>query len=284
MKQIKYNSGGQPFFNSDFALQQSEIYKAIENQYADVSGGVVLSGCVVTGNSISAGLVYLDGKIRELASGTGLSFPCYIKASPQIDYDSRVHTEDNQNKTTKSEFKAEITTTIPVSGDYITVTASGVNRRLNYVLKNDQNGQYAPDAFTLNVGKVSYVELSRFTNQVVAGDTDTAIDFTTEIDDLNEFNVATGEFVATNSGIYSFHVSVRTDLTGEGFEISLEFWNGSYWALIGQSNRNVFSGQGTITASAIKKLSAGQKVRIIYRAFGSNKTLQYACASIARIA
>ena len=282
MKRIKYNSGGQPFFNSDFALQQTEIFKAIENQFMD-TGGVVLSGCVVTGNNISLGLVYLDGKIRELAAATGLSFPCYIRAAAQIDYDSRVHTEDNQNKTTKSEFKAEIVNSVP-SGEYITVSASGVDKRLQYVFKNDQNGQFALDGFGLNAGKVSYVELSRSTNQVVAGNTDTAINYTTKVDDLNEFNVATGEFVAANSGIYSFHASARTDLSGEGFGLSLQFWNGSSWVVIAESIRNVISIQGTVMVSAIKKLSAGQKVRIRYFAFGSeSKTIQGAYASIARI-
>lgn len=282
MKQIKFNSGGQPFRNADFALQQAEIYKAIESQFTDTNG-FVFSGCVVTGNNIGGGLVYLDGKIMELAPATGLAFPCYIRAAAQIDYDSRLHTEDNQNKTTKSEFKAEIVNTLP-SGNYITVSASGVDKRLVINTKNTQN-EYAVTGFQQNTGKVSYVELSRSTNQVVAGNTDVAISYTAQVDDLSEFDVANGEFTALNSGIYSFHASVRTDLAGEGFGLSLQFWNGSGWVVIAESLRNIVSAQGTITVSAVKKLSVGQKVRIRYSSFGaSSKAIQYAYANIARIA
>ncbi|GAB4132164.1 MAG: hypothetical protein Fur0027_19660 [Raineya sp.] len=281
MKRIKYNSGGQPFRNSDFALQQTEIYKAIENQFADTNG-FVFSGGVVTGNSISPALVYLDGKIRELAGATGLTFPCYIKASTVIEYDSRLHSEDNNNKTTKQEYKAEIVNSVP-SGDYITVSASGVDKRLVIQTKNAAN-QYSVSGFEQNAGKVSYVEVKKTTNQVVPGNTNVAIGFTSEIDDLNEFDVATGEFVAQNAGIYSFHATVRTDLAGEGFSITLQFWNGSAWDIIAESLRNVVAMQGNITVSCVKKLSAGQRVRIRYYSFGgSSKIIQGAYASIARV-
>jgi len=286
MKQIKYNSGGQPFFNSDFALQQSEIYKAIENQYADVAGGVVLSGCVVTGNSISAGLVYLDGKIRELASATGLSFPCYIKASPQIDYDSRVHTEDNQNKTTKSEFKAEITTTIPVSGDYITVTASGINRRLEYVIKNETTGEYSIDGYVLNPS-YSYVEASRTTPQTLTAIGVNLVDFTSETDDLNEFNVSTGEFVASQSGVYQVNFSVRVSMTNanDGYSAIIYFWNGSGWEIIAESLLNIAGLiQSKLCVSVARRLVAGQKIRISAYTHGTAaKTLENAHLSIVRL-
>ncbi len=282
MKQIKFNSGGQPFRNADFALQQAEIYKAIENQFADTNG-FVFSGCVVTGNNISPGLVYLDGKIRELAAATGLTFPCYIKASSVIEYDSRLHTEDNNNKTTKQEYKAEIVNSIPTSGDYITVTANGVDKRLVVNTKNSQN-EYAITGFEQNKGKVSYVELSRTTNQIVPANTGVPIDFTSKIDDLNEFDVPSGEFTALNSGIYSIHCSVRTDLAGEGFEILIQFFNGSSWVTFANSIRNIHYGQGAITVSAVKKLSAFQKIRIRYVSVGaSNKVISWAYASIARV-
>ncbi|WP_448529207.1 hypothetical protein [Raineya sp.] len=271
MKQIKFNSGGQPFFNSDFALQQAEIYKAIEHQFLDTNG-LVLSGCVVTGNSISAGLVYLDGKIRELASATGLTFPCYIKSSPQIDYDSRVHTEDNQNKTTKSEFKAEITNTLPVSGDYITVTASGVNKRLQYVLKNDQNGQFTPDAFALNAGKVSYVRAS--TSYILNLGTSATVftNYSEASDDLNEFDAISGEFVAAKAGIYLVAGCVRIDYpsdTNNSAEILVEKFSGSWVTEANylQASASV-TFQSVFALSVAVKLNLGEKIRVAARRFG----------------
>lgn len=282
MKQIKYNSGGQPFFNSDFALQQTELYKAIEDQFKDTQG-VVISGGVVTGNSISPALVYLDGKIRELAAATGLTFPCYIRAATQIDYDSRVHTEDNQSKSTKSEFRAEIVGSVP-SGNYITVSATGCNKRLQYLLKNSEN-IFETSGFDLNKGRVSYVEISRNTNQTLATGIN-LVTWTTEIDDLGEFNATTSEFVASQDGIYTVSFSARVDITTtSGFDLSVEFWNGSAWVVVANSLRNTANIQGAITVSANKKLTATQKIRIIVNAFGTGfGTLQYAYASIVRIA
>jgi hypothetical protein len=284
MKRIKFNSGGQPFANSDFALQQTEIYKAIENQFLDTDG-VVLSGCVVTGNNISLGLVYLDGKVRELAAATGLSFPCYIRAAAQIDYDSRVHSQDNQNKTTKSELKAEIVGTQPITGNFITVTASGVNKRLQYILKNDQNSQYNVTGYSLNIGKVSYVKVSRINNQTLSAG-ENFVTWQTETDDLNEFNTANSEFTAINAGIYSLNFTARVDLSGSsGFAVSIQVWESGTWVTTANSIRNVASIQGSMTTSTNEKLSAGQRVRFLLSIFGTGfGALQFAYASITRIA
>lgn len=283
MREIKYNSGGQPFYVEDSELQQDEIFKAIENQYANTNG-CVLSGCVVTGNAISAGLVYLSGKIRELPNQTGLTFPCYIKASAVQEYDSRIHFEDNQNKTTKRAFNAEITNTMPVSGDFITVTATGCNKRLQYVLKNDQNGQFAPDAFTLNAGKVSYVKASRVTNQTLANGGN-LISWTSEIDDRNEFDATNSEFTATEAGIYAVSCSVRVDTTSaSGYALGVEIWNGSAWVAVAESLRNAFFSQGAITVSTCEKLAAGGRLRVVVLTFGTGfGPIQYAYLSIARV-
>ncbi len=284
MKEIKYNSGGQPFYIEDDELQQSELFKAIENQYAD-TGGVVLSGCNVSGANISAGLVYLDGKIRELAAATGLTFPCYIKASAVIENDTRPHLEDSLSKTTKREFNAEITTILPAVGDFITVRANGVEKRLHYVVRNQDTNEFNVTGFGLNAGKVSYVAAQRTTRQTlsVGGN---FVGFTSEIDDLNEFLPANGEFTAQRAGIYSFHFSGRLDLevTTGGFEFAFQFFNGTAWVNIAASVRNIAFIQGSETVSCVRKLAAGQRVRLIVFAVGSGfGPLQYAYLSIARI-
>lgn len=284
MKEIKYNSGGQPFYIEDDQLQQEELFKAIEKQFADTNG-LVLSGCVVTGSSISAGLVYLDGKVRELASATGLTFPCYIKASAVVEYDSRLHAEDSLNKTTKRAYNAEITNTLPTSGDYIVVTAQGVNKRLQYVVKNDQNGQFTPNGFALNAGKVSYVEAKRTSNQsIVAGFN--LVSWESEIDELNEFDVSNSEFVASSAGVYQFNASARINIVHTSYaHFEFQFWNGTGWEAIGIVGRGSSTIQGEENVACCKKLNAGEKVRFVVGAGGTGfSDLILAYLSICRIA
>ena len=253
MKEIKYNSGGQPFYIEDDQLQQVELYKAIENQFLGTDG-FVFSGCVVTGNAISAGLVYLDGKIREIPNATGLTFPSYIKASSILEYESRLHTEDNQNKTTRKAYNAEITTTLPVSGNYITITATGCSNRIRYELTK-ADGQ--------TFGK-TYVKAS---SAAITGVTTTPSVFTTyteQADELNEFNATTGEFTAQKAGLYLVAGSASMSFdTGTGGQVYLEKFSGS-WATEIAYIINFLPNflQNTLALSCIVKLAAGEKLRI----------------------
>lgn len=288
MKEIKYNVGGQPFYIEDDQLQQEEIFKAIEKQFADTNG-LVLSGCVVTGTSISAGLVYLDGKIRELQAATGLTFPCYIKAAPTLEYDSRIHVEDNQNKTTKRAYNAEITTTLPTSGDYITVTAQGCNKRLQYVIKNDQNNQYTPAGFELNNGKVSYVKA--YTGYINNISTSGSV-FTnyTEVEDtLNEFDAITGEFTALQAGLYMVAGSARLDFdnwTSLGASIDVQKFVSS-WEVECFFTINFPSGsyQQAFALSCVVRLNAEEKMRFrAVKVGGTNINAKIELLNICRIA
>ena len=276
MKIIKFNTGGQPFVVQDDELQQDEIYKAIENQFLDADG-FVFSGCVVTGNAISAGLVYLDGRIREIPNANGLVFPSYIKASATQEYDGRIHNEDNQNKTTKEAYNAEITNTLPVSGDYITITAQGCSNKISYDFTN-QTG------FTAGRSYVEAVK-NNFPNQALAN-YENFVNFNAITDDLGEFNGTTGEFTAQKNGIYQINFGGRVDCsTTQGFGFFVSFWDGLNWDQIASSLRNGFNAQGNITTSCLKKLSARQKIKCSVLSFDASlsSVLQEAHVSIARI-
>ena len=266
MKEIKYNNGGQPYFNTDFELQNTEIFKAIEMQFAD-SGGVVLSGGMVTGNAISAGLAYLSGKIREITPASGLTFPCYLVAAPVVEYDSRIHTEDNGNKTTKKDYKSEIVTVLPVGVDFITISASGCNKRIQHTTKNDQNGQFAPNGFALNAGVQTYVKVNTPSYQVAVPLTGVVFTgYTKQEDSLNEFNDISGEFTALKTGIYFVSGSARFDFSASdntGFLI-VEKFSAGVWlqdCIFVIGNATSFFQNAFAFVSQVKLL-AGEKIRI----------------------
>lgn len=274
MKQIKWNQQDQPTKNSDFKLQQEEIYKAIEDQFKGTPA-FVFSGCNVSGLNVSAGLCYIEGKVVELEAATVEAFPRYIKLTT-IDYDPRLHPQSSSNLDTKTNYKAEIVDSTSGLTDYITISSTGCNRRIQNYFTNENN---------LPVDW-SYVEAHKdfgTGNQTITVGTPAPITFTSETDDLAEYTAGTGIFVAQKAGIYTASFGGRVDLAGDGFALEIQHWNGSAWVVIANSLRNTVSMQGNVTTSTQKKLSAGGQLRFMVSAFGSNASLQEGHLSISRI-
>lgn len=189
MNLIDFKSGGQPFFNRDFAFQQSEIMKAIEGQYEGL-GAFVVSGCEVSGGSnIAPGLVYISGKLQEFTGATSVTFPIYIKAATPVQYEERFFAEDNQNKTTRVNYHAEYTATEPPGGEYITINATGASKKLSLHIGDAGN----PLDTRLN-------NLEDTTKPISLDSTDTAIRlFGSVITDLNQVNKP-GNFLLHTNG------------------------------------------------------------------------------------
>ncbi|KOY85027.1 hypothetical protein AD998_01690 [bacterium 336/3] len=273
MKQIKYNNQDQPFVNSDFELQNEEIYKAIENQHKGRQA-FVFSGCIVSGLDISEGLCFINGKIVELAAATVAAFPRYIKLT-QVDYNPRLHPQSGSNLDTKTNYKAEIVEDNDGLTDYITITSSGCNRRI-------QNHFISENGHRLNW---SYVECHKdfgSGNQNISANSSSRVIFTSEVDDLGEYDASTGIFTANQSGTYTFHWGGRVDLGGDGFSFLIEFLDNATWRVLAQSLRNVVSMQGNITTGFSRRLNAGQQVKFSVVSFAANISVQEAHLSIIR--
>ncbi len=94
MKEFIAKTGGiREYSFEDLCKAQNEILKAVQDQYKDL-GDFIFSGCVISGSSgaytISAGLVYLGGRLRVFDQVNGIeSFPKYIVPSVVAE-DSRV--------------------------------------------------------------------------------------------------------------------------------------------------------------------------------------------------
>jgi len=79
MKEYQSHKGGRHLVNEDIKNLQSLALSAAE-LFRGSTINFVISGCAISDGKLSAGYVWLDGKVREVAAAdiSGLSFPLYI--------------------------------------------------------------------------------------------------------------------------------------------------------------------------------------------------------------
>ena len=160
MKEFSSQDGGRYTFVDDIvnlqnlALAFSAIFDACDN--------FVIMGCELSGDNVSEGYVYINGKIRQFNGGTitanssGNRFLCESDVSEQVPYAS------GGTKVGRTNYGVALTNTIPspVNGaqpGYITISTNGGCKRL----KDAFFGKYAllldPTASSQAVrGKVSF--------------------------------------------------------------------------------------------------------------------------------
>lgn len=126
MKRLNFMAGGRGLSLDDLQILQDELYKAVEEQHKGL-GAFILSGCVastVSTGSISAGLVYIDGRVLSFAGMTGVTFPVFIKQAVPTEIDpGNLETGGTANK--RILYTSELVTVQPTSGEYITMSAGG---------------------------------------------------------------------------------------------------------------------------------------------------------------
>lgn len=133
MKKITQTAetGGARLDFDDFRdVFNDEIWDAMEASYEQFDSdteGIIVSGCAVSGSAgnytIAAGIVYIDGEFRRFSQQTGLTFPQYMKAATDVNT-----TRTFGDSTTKTLFitkSADLQSTVPGSGQYISFTGDG---------------------------------------------------------------------------------------------------------------------------------------------------------------
>lgn len=120
--------GGRQIHQDDMRILQEEMLKAIQLQYAG-QGAFKLQGCAVTdvaGNyTVGNGLVIINGKVMEFSSTSGIvSFPKYMVQAADIPQDS-FPLEQGGSAYKRTLVKAELVDSIPGSGEFIVMSASG---------------------------------------------------------------------------------------------------------------------------------------------------------------
>lgn len=147
MKELTSNTGGRYLFFDDIQdLQNSALASAAALYFG--RDNCVISGCRVSGNSISAGFVWLDGKIREVPATGNLTFPVYIRANNTTEQGMYLDSVTEQD--TAINYGIQFTTVQPES--YIRVTSSGAEPTIEKLMFNGLNldGNMALDELTAN--------------------------------------------------------------------------------------------------------------------------------------
>lgn len=126
MERFYRENSGRPIYNNDFALLQNELLEAAKASYKG-RNAFILNGCAVSGSgpyNISAGLVFIDNELMRFPGVTGITFPYYIyqDAVTLTNYDEY---NDNVSRPTRQLVQATGSTTMPGSGEIITMTTGG---------------------------------------------------------------------------------------------------------------------------------------------------------------
>ncbi|MEJ1242103.1 hypothetical protein WBG78_28405 [Chryseolinea sp. T2] len=124
---------GRPVSNDDLRILQEELYKAIQYQYAGL-GAFILQNVTVAGLNVTSGLVYINGLVLEFDATTVSSFPQYIVQAPNVDVDMDL-TELGDSFAKRTIQKAELSSSVPGSGEYIILNSTG-GRNYNDILAN----------------------------------------------------------------------------------------------------------------------------------------------------
>lgn len=118
MKEFSAQNGGRYTYADDLinlqdlALSFVSIYDGCEN--------FIISGCEVSGTTVSEGYVYINKKIRRFNGATGVSFPCFIyenNSSESIEYVT------GGNKVGRNIYGCALAASVPSGNDPLTNAA-----------------------------------------------------------------------------------------------------------------------------------------------------------------
>lgn len=117
MKEFSAQTGGRFTYADD--LENLQDLALAFAQIFDDCDNFILSGCEVSGNAISAGYIYLNGKLRYFSGATGLTggWPQYIyelNTTESVPYDS------GGSKVGRNVYGCAIAKTVPVTQDVLT--------------------------------------------------------------------------------------------------------------------------------------------------------------------
>lgn len=116
MKEFVSQTGGRYTYIDDI-MNLQELSLAFASIF-DGCGNFIVSGCEVSGSSISAGYVYINGKIRYCAGASGIStFPAYIYEKNSVE---TVSYADSSDKIGRNVYGCAIASTVPATKDTLT--------------------------------------------------------------------------------------------------------------------------------------------------------------------
>lgn len=158
MKLINVNNttGGRPLFINDILTVEENFYKHSQAQFQN-RGAFIISGVIATEGAISQGVVIIDNEVMSFEGAAGVSFPVYLVK--ETSFSDNVVFQNGETKPLYIENKAVVSSTIPSSGEYISISASG-GKRYTDALMNDLVGLKGNQTISGN---------KTFTNTVTVG-------------------------------------------------------------------------------------------------------------------
>jgi len=116
MKEFVSQTGGRYTYIDDI-MNLQELSLAFASIF-DGCDNFVVSGCQVSGSTLSAGYVYINGKIRYCAGLSGIStFPVYIYESNSVE---SVSYADSSDKIGRNIYGCAVASTVPTTKDTLT--------------------------------------------------------------------------------------------------------------------------------------------------------------------
>jgi hypothetical protein len=149
MKKLIQNSGVRKWYGDEWIAIQDEANAVIEGHFGAYGQQFILSGCIVAGTDVSAGLIALnhaDGfKICRLEASEGLTFPCYLKVAKTEE--TRLYL-DGATKPVSATYTAELSATN--EGGYLELKADNSTPRFTDAIQD------AAHRFCSDTEKTSY--------------------------------------------------------------------------------------------------------------------------------
>lgn len=116
MKEFASQTGGRYTYIDDM-INLQDLALAFASIFNDCDN-FIISGCQVTGNAISAGYVYINGKIRYCSGISSASkWPMYIYES---NYSEKVPYADSADKVGRNVYGCAIASSVPTANDSLT--------------------------------------------------------------------------------------------------------------------------------------------------------------------
>lgn len=136
MKEFVSQTGGRYTYVDDFinlqnlALSFGSIFEGCEN--------FIISGCEISGSSISPGYVYINKKVRYFNGASDVQFPCYIyeqNTAETLEY------ANGQEKAGRNIYGCAVGQSVPSGNDPLTDSAR------QYIILNENGGLRLREAF-----------------------------------------------------------------------------------------------------------------------------------------
>lgn len=137
MKEFSAQTGGRYTYVDDF-INLQDLALSLVNIFDDCDNFIV-SGCEVSGTTVSPGYVYINKKIRYFNGSTNVTFPCYIYEQNNIE---TLAYANGQDKVGRKIYGCALGTAVPSGEDPVT------NAARQYILFDERgNGLRIGEAF-----------------------------------------------------------------------------------------------------------------------------------------